>query len=410
MFPVFADQRLYIRFMRKFPVDTIQWFRLVLCGVVMLPLMGLAQSYTVVGADDYVKPQYLVMYGANSDLLGIHRRFQTELKRSGFQLISYDEMNRMVHVEEADTHLAELIEGASEKMGEQDLKSVMARAGMNWFSGGKQSLQRLIVAGLVGHTEEKEQMKFRTQKWNYYQWNDGMELPEAQLKAPDTFHLLTFNYTYRESLSCGKTLTEIHGSVNEVSDGRNDPMVRFEFRQPQLSSRCPHEIIPALVNKMVSTQTGPSAVSRAQRAEIDFEWMGDTLAMRAVSTVLLVPKAGKDCQEIESQDISDQLALGLLKVYDVIDRSAMESILSEQKFAMGGLIRDSDWIEAGELAGAEGILTMQNMCLSGSNILKAKLISVNSSLVLWSAIVTDHAGTPDPRLIAERVVRTLQTL
>ncbi len=82
-------------------------------------------------------------------------------------------------------------------------------------------------------------------------------------------------------------------------------------------------------------------------------------------------------------------------------------MMEEQKFTLGGLVRESDLIEAGALAGAEGLLTLQTMCLGGSNILKAKLISVSSGLVLWSAIASNSTVTPNPREISDRVLEEL---
>ena len=187
-------------------------------------------------------------------------------------------------------------------------------------------------------------------------------------------------------------------------------LFRFEFSQPQLGGRCLSEIILQLMKRMIPIDT-PSANNQQEDAwELDFHWKGDTLEMKAISTILMVPKPGKDCQDVEGSAMTDQLSLGLLGVYDVIDRSAFETIMDEQQFSLQGLVRDADLIEAGELAGAEGILTVQTMCLSDHNILKAKLISVSSSVVLWSAILTDYRKIRDIKSISDRVVETIEGL
>jgi hypothetical protein len=126
----------------------------------------------------------------------------------------------------------------------------------------------------------------------------------------------------------------------------------------------------------------------AAATNIEVKRSGDASAVASISTIVLTAKPGKNCDGTEAEHMTDALALGLLETFDIVDRSALDLAIKEQELGMTGLVRDEDWIQAGALAGAEAILTLQAMCLGGSSILKAKLISAESSLLLLSAIGT----------------------
>lgn len=71
---------------------------------------------------------------------------------------------------------------------------------------------------------------------------------------------------------------------------------------------------------------------------------------------------------------------------------------------MDGLFRHSDFIKAGQFAGAEALATIQPTCLSDKNILKVKMISINSSLLLWSAILKNS----DRSITADEILQAIQ--
>ena len=382
---------------------------LIVFVLLIQPLMT-SQTYSVTGNEGYVKPQYLVLSERNSDYLKVQGHFVSEFRRAGFEVITKSEMQRLIRKDAKIIALANMFATSSERIDEQEMMLRARKASINIYDFDKFALKTLIERGLVVETEEMVELKYRTKSVTYYQWQEGSEVPLPGLEDENTFHQLSYNYRYRDSFSCGRTLSSIHGSVNEVSGGQNKLLFRFEFSQPQLGGRCLSEIILQLMKRMIPIDT-PSANNQQEDAwELDFHWKGDTLEMKAISTILMVPKPGKDCQDVEGSAMTDQLSLGLLGVYDVIDRSAFETIMDEQHFSLQGLVRDADLIEAGELAGAEGILTVQTMCLSDHNILKAKLISVSSSVVLWSAILTDYRKIRDIKSISDRVVDTIEGL
>jgi hypothetical protein len=276
----------------------------------------------------------------------------------------------MVSWEARHILLAEVLSAAGEAGVERgNMWEVVRARGENWYSGYAQVLEDMLRLGEIETYEVVEQGRFFERKTEMVRWIPGTPLPVRELDAPHTFHIFSYYYTYRESLSCGRTFSETHGSINEVSD-------------------CPSQIIARLAKQMTPAQKAATTA-----AEVDVKLSGDSEAVAAISTIVLAPKPGDDCDGHSADEMIDMLALGLLETFDIVDRSVLELALAEQELAMTGLLRDADLVEAGALAGAEGILTLQAMCLSGHSMLKAKLISAESSLLLLSAIGTNASAS-----------------
>ena len=76
----------------------------------------------------------------------------------------------------------------------------------------------------------------------------------------------------------------------------------------------------------------------------------------------------------------------LLGIYGVVERKHLEEILDEQKLAMSGLLfEDSDFAQAGCLAGAQGTVLVSYGCLQGKTKLQIKLVDCSTSDLYWSA-------------------------
>ncbi len=343
----------------------------------------------VTGMADYVRPEYLILPAPNGDPLGALGHWRAELMRAGFQLITYKEFEDMVSWEARHILLAEVLSAAGEAGVERgNMWEVVRARGENWYSGYAQVLEDMLRLGEIETYEVVEQGRFFERKTEMVRWIPGTPLPVRELDAPHTFHLFSYYYTYRESLSCGRTFSETHGSINEVSGGQNIQLVAFNCAQAALGSDCPSQIIARLAKQMTPAQKAATTA-----AEVDVKLSGDSEAVAAISTIVLAPKPGDDCDGHSADEMIDMLALGLLETFDIVDRSVLELALAEQELAMTGLLRDADLVEAGALAGAEGILTLQAMCLSGHSMLKAKLISAESSLLLLSAIGTNASAS-----------------
>ena len=364
-------------------------------GVVTTNLF--AQSYQVHGEEGYAKPKYLLFSEVSSDYANAFNHFLGAFKRAGFEVVNNDWANAQVNNENNLILVAEHIKKSAQEISEADLKSGLRANGVNWLHGGKGELSSLISSGHVLITEhEVVGKRGKTNNEKYYSWSGQQELPDRKLSEPNTFHVLSYNYTYRESLSCGKTFVEIHGSIIDVSGELNEQQIDFSFNQPSLSSSCPQRVVNELVRRMTIDMRSEEAEERsAVSSEITFRKNENNEELSSIQSLLIMPKPGRDCSGVSGTDLEDIFALSLLETYDIVDRSITDAILDEHKLNMNGLFKDSDFIEAGQLAGAEAILTLQPVCLNGTNIIKVKMISVNSSLLLWSLIAKNPERTPE---------------
>ena len=362
---------------RKF-MKTI-WTLLVLAQSLILSLDLLSQ---VDGMHDYPKPKYLILPTTGNDPVGALRLWRAELVRVGYQTITHAEQEDLIEDEEQRILLADLVRNAgSQGVARTDLPALVRERGQNWYNGYFNVLNDLLQDGSMETWEEIESRKYFDKKTERIRWADGVTPPEQTLNEPNTFHSFSYRYTYRESLTCGHTFSEIHGAINEVSGDANVPLVPIHYRPGALESNCPTRVIAQLARQMTPTQAAPKP-----EAEITTNLTANADRVAALSTIVVVPKPGTDCAGLDASQMTDLMSLGLLETFDIVDRSVMELALAEQKLSMSGLIRDEDWLEAGAMAGAGGILTLQAMCLSNQSMLKAKLISSESNLLLLSAI------------------------
>lgn len=359
-----------------------------------------AAQYTVTGMEAYPAPVHLVMTDASSDLLNARGRLITELSRNGFNVISEQQRSTMINNESTAARTAEVLaafgpEGASE----EELRAQLDLKGINWIYGAKPQIDAFLASGKVRTwVVETQRNQYFTKKEDHYAWAEGAELPKITLDAPNTFHYLSFNYTYRESLTCGNTFSEIHGSINEVSGNSNVHRVSFDFKQPMLGSACPSAIITELAKRMK-----PNPALQPKEADIDVQVKAGSEGLASIGTLMIVPQPGKDCAGVTSADAIDMFALELITHFDIVDRSAQNLIFQEQQLAMTGLIREADLVEAGLSAGAQGILTVQGSCLANQALWKAKLISVETSVLVLSAIGKEAT----PQEVAEAISKAL---
>lgn len=353
-------------------------------------------QYTITGMEEYIAPRYLVITDATSDYLGARARFFTEMERNGFQVISEQQRATLEREENVAVRVAEVLASyGSAGASERELRKQLSSIGVNWSIQGKGAVSRFVAQGLAKTwTVKTPRGKHLASKSAQFAWVEGTEVPALTLTSPNTFHFLSFNYVYRESLSCGSTFARIHGSVNDASNGANRALVSFEFAQPMLGTACPNEVVFEIAKRL-----RPEVTAQPTEPEIALEVKAGADGLDAISTLMIVAQPGTDCSNVASSDAVDLFALELIQHFDIVDRSVQALIFEEQHLAMTGLMRDSDLVEAGMQAGAQGILTVQGSCLAGKAIWKAKLISVETSVLLLSAIGTDA----QPQQVAARI-------
>jgi hypothetical protein len=70
---------------------------------------------------------------------------------------------------------------------------------------------------------------------------------------------------------------------------------------------------------------------------------------------------------------------------------------------MSGLFEDSDYIEAGRLTGAEGIVFVEANCMNKHTEIDISLSDTRSGSIQWSV----HSENLDPHEIADRLIESM---
>ncbi|HAW72195.1 MAG TPA: hypothetical protein DCX00_00055, partial [Flavobacteriales bacterium] len=132
---------------------------LIVFVLLIQPLMT-SQTYSVTGNEGYVKPQYLVLPNYSSDYLNVQGHFVSEFRRSGFEVITNSEMQRLIRKDAKIIALANMFATSSERMDEQEMKLRATNANINIYDYDKFALNTLIERGLVLETEEEVELKY----------------------------------------------------------------------------------------------------------------------------------------------------------------------------------------------------------------------------------------------------------
>lgn len=88
--------------------------------------------------------------------------------------------------------------------------------------------------------------------------------------------------------------------------------------------------------------------------------------------------------------LEEQASVRLLRRYDVLERRGLDAVLAESQRGMNGLFDEESVVEAGLLAGAEGVVLLRESCLSGQPYYSAKLVECSTGRQVW-------AGTAEGR-------------
>ena len=169
-----------------------------------------------------------------------------------------------------------------------------------------------------------------------------------------------------------------------MSDGTQLASIRFE--QPALSSMCKQEIINKSISKLMSKN----------HHEFKFQKSPNYIDLKSIA---ILGKDGQDCRGKTSQDLANDFSSGILQLYNVVDRSNLDIFIEEQRNSMSGLFEDSDYIEAGRLAGAEGIVFVSATCINKHTEIDITLSDTSSGSIQWSI----HSENIDPHDLAKRL-------
>ena len=364
---------------------------------------ALCQNFSIHGEEGYKKPEYLALERRLRDPADVRSHFSSALQRAGFNVVNPAWVQQQIKDEQSRINVAVFLSSQDSELAEESLKEQLREQGVS--NGWKSALESLVQSGHVIERQELIQGDRIAKKVSFFSWSRGKPIPKETWSQANTVHILSFNYEFRDSRICGKTLSELHGTIRDISGDLNEQIIDFDFNQPSGASECPVSIVNEIVRRLTK-DIREAVVDRrtAVKSDASFSIAGDLEEIAQVQTILTVAKPGKDCLGLEGSHFEDEIALGLLEAYDVVDRSVTDHIIEEHKLNMDGLYRDSDFIEAGQFAGAEALITVQPTCLSNKNVLKVKMISINSSLLLWSAILKNSERS----ITAEEVLETIQ--
>lgn len=354
------------------------------------------QSYRVEVPEPFRTPDYLAM-DPSPDQCGFTARFWNELERAGYTVVTIAQAEGLqirpqaeVSDQEVLVEIHRILSTALKvdptilPMKRSQLLRYLKESGVRDGTDGalEEGIRQGIFVSLPGKMLALNP--------------DALppELPE-ETEAPWTppqIYRFTFNYTYRQSMRCGSTATELRAAINDLETGKNMCSMRFE--QPQLAGRCPSDITHELVRRL----------KNAAHYDLDVN-LG--LSPLSANTVLAIGKGTGDCEGTSGESWTQRLGAELMSRYTLVDRGEMDHLMKEQHQDMAnGVFADSDFIQAGNMLGAEAMLFAEVRCRLGKTVSDVKLISTSTGAALWTA----HGENASPAKVAEYVLHELSAL
>lgn len=368
---------------------------ILICAVVLGPAIC-AQTYRVDIPNPFRTPDYLAM-NLQGDQCGFASKFWSEFDRAGFNVVTHQQATRFlkppaVEADERDVlvDIHNLLTNALKvdptilPMKEKKLVRYLRESGIH------EAVQEGIREGV-------KQSVFVALPGKKIALNPDAEAPQRPVSkegpwTPPQVYTFSFNYTYRTSMRCGSTATELRAAINDQETGETMCSVRFD--QPSLAGRCPSDIAYELVQR----------IKNGAHYELDVN-LGP--APMAAKTIAAVGESGFDCQRMSSEQWVERLGAELLSQYTLVDRQEVDHLIEEQTKNMAeGAFEDSNLIEAGKLLGAEAMLFGTLGCRSNKTIADVKLVSTSTGAALWTA----HGENADPNTMAKYVLHELRAL
>ena len=237
--------------------------------------MQFASVFLTQGEDGFTKPDFFIFARMNADQAGMYSNFLSAFQRAGFNVVNPDWAQQQINAEQNKIQIATHLSSINGELDEDQLKKQLKERG--YFAGWRGALQSLVASG---HVIEEERL-IEGNRWDkttsFYSWVEGREIPQETWSEPNTLHLISFNYTYRESLSCGTTLSELHGTIRDISGDLNEQIIDFDFSQPSLSSYCPQRIANEIVRRVTKDMREKVVSNRtAAKSDVSFNVKGDS--------------------------------------------------------------------------------------------------------------------------------------
>jgi len=101
--------------------------------------------------------------------------------------------------------------------------------------------------------------------------------------------------------------------------------------------------------------------------------------------------------------LEERAGVRLLRHYDVLERRDIDAVLNETQRSMNGLFDEDSVVEAGLLAGSEGVVLLRESCLAGAAYFSAKLVDCQTGRQVW-------AGTAEGRSLGQLMEAIMERL
>ena len=153
--------------------------------------------------------------------------------------------------------------------------------------------------------------------------------------------------------------------------------------------------VPTGLNLYRRNQNSHSAKSYSSNGSTDEIRIRLAPLRKEIEKVAVIGVESTSCDNSidDGKAIAGLIEAELLGVYSVVERGQLDKVLDEQKLALNGLVlSDSDYAQAGLLAGAQGTVLVSGGCLQGKSKFQIKLVDCSSAELQWTATGFDASA------------------
>ena len=179
------------------------------------------------GEEGYKKPEYLALERRLRDPADVRSHFSSAFQRAGFNVVSPAWVQQQIKDEQSRINVAVFLSSQDSELAEESLKEQLREQGVS--NGWKSALESLVQSGHVIERQELIQGDRIAKKVSFFSWSRGKAIPKETWSQANTVHILSFNYEFRDSRICGKTLSELHGTIRDISGDLNEQIIDFDF-------------------------------------------------------------------------------------------------------------------------------------------------------------------------------------
>lgn len=123
-----------------------------------------------------------------------------------------------------------------------------------------------------------------------------------------------------------------------------------------------------------------------------------------IRNVFVVAVDARNCRGADDPLIlEEQAGVRLLRHYDVLERRDIDAVLDESARGMNGLFDEESVVEAGLLAGAEGVVLLRESCVAGAPYFSAKLVDCGTGRQVWAGTAEGRSLSALMGVIAQRL-------